>query len=266
VSLFTRSSAPADPAPEERGSPDEELTVEISRKRFARRRWVRRWVAWRRVVLPVLALVLVGAGVWLVFFSSVLAVSGVQVVGTRVLDPAQVRAAAAVPTGVPLATADLGAVAARVRHLRAVKSVDVSRSWPDAVRVAVVERRAVAVVVTGGAGAPLQGVDGDGVVFRRFAERPAGLPVLRMQGHTGAAALADAAAVAGSMPADLARHVAFVRVGSVDSISLQLHNGRLVTWGSAQDSRDKARVLEVLLGQHASFYDVSVPSRPVIKK
>jgi cell division protein FtsQ len=134
------------------------------------------------------------------------------------------------------------------------------------VRVAVVERRAVAVVETGGTGTPLRGVDSDGVVFRRFARRPAGLPVLRMQGHTGTAALAEAAAVAGSMPADLARHVAFVRVGSVDSISLQLHNGRLVTWGTAQDSGDKARVLAVLLGQHASFYDVSVPSRPVIRK
>ena len=72
--------------------------------------------------------------------------------------------------------------------------------------------------------------------------------------------------VAGSLPPDLAAKVAYVEVRTVDTISLRLRNGRTVQWGSADDSTDKARVLDVLLAQHAVFYDVSVPGQPVIRK
>ncbi len=60
--------------------------------------------------------------------------------------------------------------------------------------------------------------------------------------------------------------MADVRVRTVDTIALQLRNGRTVRWGSADGSADKARVLAVLLGQTASFYDVSVPGQPVIRR
>ena len=57
----------------------EERTVRIARKRFARRQWARRWLALRGLfVVLFLAAVAAGLG-WLVFFSSVLAVDGVEV-------------------------------------------------------------------------------------------------------------------------------------------------------------------------------------------
>jgi len=255
----TGSSAPV-------AGDDDERTVRLTRRRFARRQWTRRWLAWRRVVLAALLVLVLAGSVWLVFFSSVLAVSGVQVVGTRVLSASVVRQAAAVPTGTPLATADLGSVTARVERLPAVQRVDVSRSWPDKVRIAVTERRAVAVVEPTQAGGTLRGVDGHGKVFRTFATRPAHLPVIRTAGHTGSDALAEAAEVAGSLPPKLAAKVAYVRVRTVDTITLLLHNGHAVRWGSADESHVKARVLAVLLGQHAAYYDVSVPGQPVIRK
>jgi cell division protein FtsQ len=245
---------------------DDERTVRLTRRRFARRQWTRRWLAWRRVVLATLLVLVLAGSVWLVFFSSVLAVSGVQVVGTRVLSADVVRQAAAVPNGTPLATADLGSVTARVSRLPAVQSVDVSRSWPDKVRIAVTERRAVAVVEPAQPGGTLRGVDVHGKVFRTFATRPAHLPVIRTAGHTGPDALAEAAEVAGSLPPQLADKVAYVRVRTVDTITLLLHNGHAVRWGSADSSHVKARVLAVLLGQHAAYYDVSVPGQPVIRK
>jgi cell division protein FtsQ len=39
-----------------------------------------------------------------------------------------------------------------------------------------------------------------------------------------------------------------------------------VLWGSADDSANKAEVLAVLLKQKASFYDVSVPGQPILKR
>lgn len=242
-----------------------ERTVRLARRRFARRQWTRRWAVWRRSLVAVLLLGVIGAGVWLVFFSAVLAVSGVQVVGADVASPAAVRRAAAVPMGGPLATADLDAVAARVDALPAVQSVDVSRAWPDRVRVHVTERTAVA-VVDPGAGGTLRGVDAEGVLFRSYRTAPRSLPVIRRSGTPDAGALAEAASVAGALPADLARRVAHVSVGTRDRIVLQLRSGSTVAWGSADQSALKARVLGVLLPQRAAAYDVSVPGQPVIRK
>lgn len=241
-------------------------SVRAARRRFVRRRWARRWLAWRRLVAVVSLVALLAVAVWLVFFSSVLAVQGVRVEGTRVLGPDAVRRVAEVPTGTPLATVDLDSVADRVERLPAVKSVDVSRAWPDRVRIDVTERRVVAVVAPAAAGERFRGTDEEGVVFRSYARRPPGLPLIRTGERTGAVALAEAAAVSGSLPPGIAKRVAEVRVRTVDTISLSLRDGRTVRWGSVDGSADKARVLAVLLRQRASFIDVSVPGQPVIRR
>ena len=255
MSLFTR--------PEQDDTSDAEETVRIARRRFARRQRARRWLAWRRVVVAALLVALVAAGAWLVFFSSALAVNGVQVTGTESLDPRVVRRAAQVPLGGPLATVDLGSISERVRGLPAVKGVDVSRSWPDQVRIAVVERQAVAVVQQGGV---LRGLDEDGVLFRRFPSRPTSLPLVHTGSRTRTDALAEAAGVGASLPPALSARVDYLEVQTVDKISLKLRNGKTVLWGSAEDSADKAKVLEGLLQHKASYYDVTVPGDPIIRR
>lgn len=243
--------------------PADERTLRIARRRFARRQWARRWLAWRGLLVALaVAAATAGAG-WLVFFSSVLAVERVETAGLDVLAPAQVRRAAAVPLGEPLARVPVAAVEARVQSLAPVKDVDVSRAWPDRVRIEVVEREAVAVVERDGL---LRGVDEEGVLFRSYRSRPSGLPVVRIAARTRAEALAEAARVIAAMPDDLAARVDHLSVETVDSISLRLRNGRTVFWGSAVDSATKAEVLAVLLRQQASVYDVSVPGQPTIRR
>ena len=65
-----------------------------TRKRFARRQWARRWLAWKPVVAVLLLLALVVGTFWAVFFSSWLAVQGVEVAGASTLSATEVRAAA----------------------------------------------------------------------------------------------------------------------------------------------------------------------------
>ncbi len=231
-----------------------------SRRRFARRQWARRWLAWRRVLAVVVVLLVVGGGLWLVYFSSYLSVRGVQVTGTELLRPAQVERAAAVPTGDPLATVDLDRIRARVEALAAVRSADVTRQWPDRVRISVTERVPVAVVeITG----KLHGLDEDGVVFRDYAKAPVGLPRIETSAGTGSDALREGALVVAALPDDLAAKVDHVTVKTVDEISLVLRSGRDVIWGSAADSVEKAAVLAKLLpASKAEHLDVSVPGRP----
>jgi cell division protein FtsQ len=236
---------------------------ERTRRRFARRQWGRRWLAWKYVVAAVVLVVVVVSGMWLVYFSSVLAVQGVDVGGIRQLSAAQVRAAAAVPDGEPLARVDLDRIRSRVEAMAPVRSADVTREWPDRVRIDVQERRVVAVVEIGGA---LRGMDADGVVFTDYAKAPAGLPRVVTGSDTGSDALREAALVIASLPTDLQAKLDHVEVGTVDEIALELRDGRTVQWGSAEESDQKAEVLPVLLDRvKASHYDVSVPGQPTTR-
>ena len=238
-------------------SVDEKTTR--SRRRFARRQWARRWVAWRYVVALLLFVALLAGAVWLVFFSSVLAVEGVEVHGTKQLSSAEIRAAAGVTDGEPLARVDLDRIRTRVEALEEVRSADVTRQWPHAVRIEVEERVAIAVVDIGG---QVRGMDRDGVVFRQFRQAPAGLPRVQTSIGTDPEALGEAAAVVSALPGDLAERVDHVEVETIDRISLVLRDGRTVMWGSADQSEEKATVLADLLRQDARRYDVSVPSQP----
>lgn len=232
-----------------------------SRRRFARRQWARRWLAWRPVAAVLLVLLLLVGGVWLVFFSSVLGVAGVDVEGTDQLETDTVVAAAGVPTGDPLARVDLDAVRARVEALALVESAEVTRQWPDRVLVRVEEREAVAVVEIGGR---IRGMDEHGVVFRDYAKAPPGLPHVRTSTETPGDALREAAQVITALPGDLVAKVDYVSVATVDQIELRLRDGRTVVWGSAEDSDQKAEVLAPLLGVEGSRYDVSVPGNATV--
>ena len=235
---------------------------ERSRKRFARRQWARRWLR-LRLVLALAVLALIGAIVgWLVLFSSVLSVKGVDVEGNELLSTEQVMSAADIPTGVPLARADISAIRDRILRLPAVESADVSREWPDRILVRVEERVAVAVIERGGT---LRGIDATGFQFRSYAKAPRKLPRIRIGDETEDEAIAEGAAMVASLPGSIARKVEYVELRTIDQIALRLRDGRTVEWGSAEKSADKAAVITVLLRQKAEVYDVSVPGQPTTR-
>ena len=231
-----------------------------SRRRFARRQWLRRWLVWRYVIGSVLLVALSVAAVWLVFLSSTLTVKHVDVQGESLLTRDQVLAAAKVPAGAHLVELDLGAIRTRVAGLSPVKRVDVSRSWPDGVLIKITERRAVAVVELGG---QYQAMDSDGVLFRTYPRPPAAMPRVVASATVGSDALAEAARVIAALPPGLAARVDHVGVGGIDQVTLTMRGGATVLWGSDAQSGLKAEVLVKLLAHPAHRYDVSVPGQPV---
>lgn len=244
-----------------RGNSGPDRATLTSRKRFARRQWTRRWFAWRRLLVALLVVAVIAATIHTVYFSDRLAVEKVAVDGAGELTDQQVREAAEVPLGGPLATADLDAIALRVRSLARVRDVEIIRRWPHTVAVSVVEREPVAVVSIGGR---LRALDRDGVVFASYRSAPVGLPRIETSIGTGSDALAEVASVVVSLPSPLRALIDNVGVESVDAISLNLQGGRVVRWGSAERSDQKASVLEALLDQKARVYDVTVPEQPTI--
>lgn len=253
------ASRPGGPGRPGRSRPTE---AERTRRRFARRQWARRWLTLRYLVAGGIVLMLVVGGLWAVYFSSALSVRDVEVVGADTLTTRDVERAADVPRGGPLATVDLDAIRLRVKALKEVRSVEVTRQWPDGVLITISEREAVAVVRLG---RDLEGVDVEGVPFRTYKSAPTGLPRIETPGGVAATdeeALRGAVSVVAALPREVARLVDHLDLRSADDIDLVLRDERVVRWGSAASSDDKATVLVALLRRPAATYDVSVPGQP----
>lgn len=251
-----------DRAAEDRAAAEEQRLAR-ERRRFARRQWARRWRVWRWLVLLVLLGAAVATTIWLVFFSSVLAVTGATVSGTGQLSREEVLDAAQVPVGEPLARVDLDAVRRRVQALAPVRTAEVTRAWPDQLAIVITERSPVAVVQVG---TRYRATDRDGVLFRDYQARPRGLPLIVATESTEPEVLSEAAAVAAALPPEISRRVDHLVVRTADDIRLELRDGRVVIWGSSEQSDLKAEVLPTLLARPGRTYDVSVPGQPTISQ
>lgn len=227
------------------------------------RRATRRRVV--RIALAAAGAVVIASLVWIVWFSQLLSVRSVDVDGQTTLRASQIRATAAVPTGRPLARLDLTQIETRVARMERVQSVDVSRSWPHAVHIEVVERTPLFWMTVGGA---IRGVDRFGIDFRTYAKAPAGLleatvtatePRQRLQTIESVASVIE---LIRTKSPSLRERVQSVSAASKDSIELVLSKDRTVVWGSEADGARKLQVLSALLKLGASRYDVSAPDQP----
>ncbi|MFF5172095.1 cell division protein FtsQ/DivIB [Micromonospora sp. NPDC000089] len=231
--------------------------VPPSTRRFmarARRRRMRAALPWA-VAAGVLALA--GLVAWTLLGTGLFGVREVRVVGARLVTPVEVRDAAAVPDGIPLARVDLAATARRIDALAPVERATVTRDWPGALVVTVVERTGVAVVPRDGQFLVL---DRTGVAFRAVPRAPDGLPVVRVvaPGPEDPGTLAALQVLAALTP-QLRAELTEVTVDGLARISLALRGDRTVVWGDATRGTDKARVATALLGRDAATIDVSAP-------
>jgi cell division protein FtsQ len=223
----------------------------------------------------VVALVVAAAAgvIAVVWGTGLLGVRSVQVTGVPTSVANQVRTAAAVPEGRPLARVDAGAVERRVlERLDTVGAVEVTRAWPSTLRIAVTPRRSVGTLVT--RGEPSRRLDPAGVTFGPpVTGAPAAPTITLLPPASGSAqrreALASAASVAGSLPRQLRLRTERIEVRGRDDVRLVLRGNRtsdgrtvVVRWGGSEESARKALVLSSLLRTPASAYDVSAPDLP----
>jgi cell division protein FtsQ len=240
----------------------EEPTVAINalgRRNFRRRRVRAALRRWRLLIISVLVLAVLTVGTWLLYFSDQLTTRTLSVSGNHSVSSMRVERVAQVPIGGQLARLDVDAIRARVESIAAIGSAEVSRSWPHTLSIEVTERVPVAVVER--SGRPLT-VDLDGVLF----DGPrAGLVRIRTTDEVSVEALAQGARVAASLPDSFRQRVEAIDLESIDAIRVRLKDGRLVVWGSAASSEEKARVAQALLKGKARVVDVTVPGRPTTR-
>ncbi|WP_031160095.1 cell division protein FtsQ/DivIB [Streptosporangium roseum] len=218
---------------------------------------------WRSAFLALLTVGVVGTAAWLVFFSSVLGVRDIRVVGNLGIPAQQIQQATGVPEGRPLAVVDVEAVEQRIGGIRQIESVRVSRGWPGTLVVEIVEREPVAVVAVGGRFALM---DRHGVMTEIKDVAPPSLPLLRVdRPQPGDPATAAALAVIQALPEDLARRLSEVLAPSPETVSMRLKDGREVVWGGRDRPAAKAGILVTLLKRPADTYDVSSPDVVTVK-
>ncbi len=218
----------------------------------------RRWVA----VLSVLTVVAV---VYLLFFSSMLGVQRVDVVGSNSVPADQVRGAAAVPDQKPMLRLDTDEIRDRVAQLPGIATVDVSRSWPNTLEITVTERAAIAFFDSGPGGDGVHLVDGGGVVFKTVKERPAGLPELKLPSVSADDPVTRAVTgVLGVIPQQLLKQVTTATAKTPGSVEFVLADEKTVRWGTSADTERKAKVLAALLTREGKVFDVSAPDLPTV--
>lgn len=233
---------------------DRRRTVRPGRHKVVRRRWV--------ALLSVLTVV---AMVYLLWFSSMLGVQTVDVIGSNAVPAEQVRGAAAVPDQKPMLRLDTDEIQDRVAQMPGIATVDVSRSWPNTVEITVTERNAIAFFDSGPGGDGVHLIDGGGVVFKTVKERPAGLPELKLPSVSADDPVTRAVTgVLGVIPQQLLKQVTTASANTPASVEFALADGKTVRWGTAADTDRKAKVLAALLTREGKVYDVSAPDLPTV--
>lgn len=228
----------------------------LAAKQRAQRR-DRRHVLVRRSMLFVgvaAPLVLIG---WIVLASSLLAVTQLSISGEDRLTAAQIRAAAHVTSGTPLARVDTKAIARRIRALGPVAEVTVARAWPHTLKVSIVERQPVVAVPRG---ASVLLLDADGISIGTVAKIPEGVFRLEVSSPSSSDDATRAAlAVLRGLPKPLVAQLYSMKAASPEQVTLLLRGGRTVLWGGEQSGAEKASALVALLRMPGTVFDVSAP-------
>src|SRR5690606_17333099 len=223
----------------------------VSRGRALRRRWI--------AVLSVLTVLGIA---YVLLFTSLLGVRSVEVVGAGDVPAGQIRTAAQVPERRAMLRVDTDAIAERVAEIPGIATVDVSRSWPSTIEIAVTERTPAGIYDTG---STLYLVDVGGVVYKQVSERPKGLPEFSLSevapDNPETRAVIE---VRKALPEDLADKVTRWRAETPGSVEFTLRSCKTVRWGNAEDSERKAQVLGALMTRKGKTYDVSSPELPTV--
>ncbi|UYP21026.1 FtsQ-type POTRA domain-containing protein [Rhodococcus sp. Z13] len=196
------------------------------------------------------------------WFSPLLSVRTVEVVGNELIGHEEVVEALAVAERTPLLQVDTAAAAQRVAAIPRAASARVQRVYPSTVRVTVTER-----VATVFFEAPdgTHSVDAEGV---DFAVEPPPMLTPRLvtpNPGTGDPATRAAVQVLEALPPELRVQVATIEAPGESEVSLILADGRVVVWGGVDRSDRKAAVIGPLLTRPGERFDVASPDLPTVR-
>jgi len=256
--------------------PDADPTVHMEPRLRARRIEIRQAAKRnrRRIIISAgLVVLLVGLAAG-ALYSPLLQLRHVTVLGDRHLTSSEVIATSKLRVGDRLIDVDSSAVASRIARLPWVRTVRVTRRWPDGVAIQMTERDAVALVATP-SGSRLVIATG-GRIAGLAGPFDEALPVVTLPsdvkvriGTVLPEAVAASVEMLGAMPDDVAVHAGGASVSSAGDLTLTLRPSGQLLFGDAHEVEQKYRSAETILGgsvalDHLERLDVRIPSAPTV--
>ncbi|WP_164712285.1 cell division protein FtsQ/DivIB [Trueperella bialowiezensis] len=143
-----------------------------------------------------------------------------------------------------------------------VAAVSVTRDFPRSLSISITEATPVACLA---AADTCTAVTADGTELDIPQEIAGALPRIGSIGDqiNRASAVSHAVEVLGALTPETRGLIADISVANGDLATLTLTDGRTVFWGGFERNAFKAQVLNAIISQPASHYDVSVPEAPV---
>ncbi|OIH92856.1 hypothetical protein BIU90_09590 [Curtobacterium sp. MCBA15_001] len=235
------------------------------------RRFTRRSRHRRAVGITAASVVLVlGVSILVAVFSPLMALRTIEIKGTSRVDDTQLRQALSGQIGTPLARLDFGAIKRDIAGFPLIESYVTEEEPPHTLVVTVTERTPVVAVKTGDA---FQLVDPAGIVVQSSPTQPETMPVADIgRAKLGSSVFRTMTEVVLALPSAVRSQVSGVAASTADDVTLTMHDGSRVVWGSPDDSAAKAALLDALVKDHAARdpsavveYDVSAPDNGIIR-
>lgn len=230
---------------------------------------------WRAGALALCALI-----AWIAFWSPVLSVRRVRLLGAKHTRDAEVIQAAGLDRSDNLLLVSTDEIERAAESLPWIERAQVRRVLPGTLRVRVVERKpAMTLTVEAGGGRSRWLLDADGRVLAK-SRKTRGLPVLAGMPigalEPGAVVGSDAALSAlrayASMPRGLRRKVVAVFAPTEERLTFTMRDRTLVRYGAAENLAAKNAVLRSVFaelreqGRVAAYVDVRVPASPAVSR
>lgn len=241
----------------------------ISRRRRAIERSRR-----RKLLVSAAVMAACAGALWLAFWSPLLSVREVKVVGGDHVEAADVATAAGLDEADNLLLVSPPQIARKVEELPWVREAKVDRKLPGTVRVRITERRPAIVLSIAGEQWTLDrrgNVLTEGSAVKGLAVLTGVAPQGVVPGaRISAPEVRGALAAWRSLSPRIRRQVAAVVAPTAERITLSFTDGTQVRFGAARALRAKNKVLAALLAQmrsdgvSAAYIDVRVPANPAI--
>jgi cell division protein FtsQ len=226
--------------------------------RHRRRVWAASIASITVVVLATVVLVL----------SPALALREVRVEGSTTVAEAEIQEALAGLYGEPLARISNDRVATALKSIRVIQAFETRIEPPGTLVIILNERQPLGAVSLGGV---FVVVDAAAVELWSQPEPPENLPIILVKADRSSPSFEAVARVLLALPPEIASSVEGVTASTLDDVRFTMReSSHEVIWGSAERSREKARVLGAALvaagaGQ-PQVIDVTTPDSVVVRQ
>lgn len=250
-----------------------DIAAEKAKERREKLRQIRRKQQLQMGLIFVIIAGLLASFIWL-FSSDLFKIKKVKITGTKHLNDSQIEKAAAVSPKTSLIRVPVKEIEGRLLKNPWIKSVEISRSFPNTLIIEISERKAIALVpVSDG----LAAVDCDGLVLEKRPDIDrVNLPLIKdlkvnkvkIGKRIQSSAFSNAISCLGHLEDQLRSSLSIISASSVDKLSLYTKEGIEILYGKAENVEKKNYILKKLLSKDSGikFIDIRVASNPVIKR